>query len=186
MKTPKTFKQFITELAKIVGHRELPATTTRVVSFKNKSRSSTSNSKPEEEKFLFTPEQELQIEKAIAELQEIAGRHSAKFNSSSIKDHFAKRVVQRDKGFDNIIDMFKKLEKNSNFFESLKRLEKKGLTFSRNKWYGPQLVDYTNKIVIGARVGKNKEISLATVLGSWNRKQQQQQKKDTVPFFYAD
>lgn len=180
----KTYIEFIAESDFVPPKKLGMVDPANITHFGKRKRKKTFTSK--EKSVKLTSQQTKEMEDVIVELDKIASGYGAKFDKTAVRGHLKDRIHQRGFQMSDLVDIFKNIEKKTNFFDTLKKLDKIGLIGWKSKLYGPQILCTKKKIQFGTRLtngGKN--IVVKTVLKNWKPRDQQDMKQVGIKHFYA-
>lgn len=185
-----SFTGFLEEGAKIVGRVELPGNMKQTAfaprKIKKTFKAFTNNNPSESQKDTKG------IDDGIQTINSIASKYKSVVVPHTIKDHVADRFIRdvgkadREYNIDDVVELFKGIEKNTEFFNSLGKIASKGGSdLSRRA----QLIDTTRKtylIVHVTKRGKKYDIVARTLMGKYRMSDINRMKhKERIPTYFT-
>ena len=166
-----SFTVFLDEGAKIVGRVELPGNMKKTTFTPRKTKKTfktfTDNNQSASQKDTKG------IDDGISTVNSIASKYKSIVVPHTIKDHVVDRFTRdagkadREYNIDDVVELFKGIEKNTDFFTSLEKISKKGGSDMSRR---VQLIDTTRKtylIVHVTKRGKKYDIVARTLMGKY-------------------
>lgn len=185
----KTYRDFIIEISQRMLDMINSAQTNKVniTHFKSKSKPQRKTDVPKSEAQLDNKA----IKQGINDINSIAAKYSAYIEPHTIQDHIVDRFTRqknkadREYNMEDIVVLFKGIEKNTKFFDDLGKIS------SRNGGYlnrRVSLVDTTRKVHVLVHVtkrGKKYQIVARSLMGHYSMSYINGQKRKGIPAYFT-